>query len=208
MDGVFMFKLLRLFVTGVLIAGAFWMGGIIQDRTALNEDVIRLHVVAASDSEEDQAVKLQIRDAVVAELNDAMEELPTAEDAKVFLLEHLEDIEEAANRVLQEGGFEDRASVTLDREEFDTRVYDTFTLPAGVYESLRIEVGQAQGQNWWCVVFPTLCVPDTTDEFASAAVGSGFSDTLTDTVSNDGAHKVRFFVLDLVGRLQNLFHRG
>lgn len=207
MDGVFMLKLLRLTVTGLLIYGAFCMGGILQDRQTLSEDVIRLHVVAASDSEEDQAVKLQIRDAVVEKLNSTMEELPGAADAKAFLLEHLDEIEETANEVLRKAGFSDTVTVTLDREAFDTRVYDTFTLPAGIYESLRIVVGEGEGQNWWCVVFPTLCVPQTTDDFASAAVSSGFSDTLADTVSNEDGYEIRFFLLDCLGRLQNLFFR-
>lgn len=203
-----MFKLLRLAMVGLLIYGAFWMGGVMQDRQTLSEDVIRLHVVAASDSQEDQAVKLKIRDAVVEELSAAMESLPTVEDAKEFLLDHLDEIEAIANKVLAEAGFSDTVTVSLDEEAFDTRVYETFTLPAGVYESLRIVVGEGQGQNWWCVVFPTLCIPQTTDDFASAAVSSGFSDTLTATVSNEKGYSVRFFFLDCLGRLQNLFYRG
>lgn len=203
-----MFKLLRLVVTCLLIYGAFCLGGIMQDRQTLSEDVIRLHVVAASDSEEDQAVKLEIRDAVVEKLNSVMDELPTAADAKAFLLDHLDEIEETANAVLEKAGFSDTVTVSLDREAFETRVYDTFTLPAGVYESLRIVVGEGEGQNWWCVVFPSLCVPETTDDFASAAVSSGFSESLTETVSNEEGYEIRFFILDCLGRLQNLFHRG
>lgn len=203
-----MFKFLKFVVTCLLIYGAFCLGGIMQDRQTLSDDVIRLHVVAASDSQEDQAVKLQIRDAVVEKLNSVMEELPSAADAKAFLLEHLDEIEDTANEVLEKAGFSDRVTVTLDKEAFESRVYDTFTLPAGVYESLRIVVGEGEGQNWWCVVFPTLCVPETTDDFASAAVSSGFSDTLTATVSNEEGYEIRFFVLDCLGKLQNLFHRG
>ena len=203
-----MFKFLKFVVTCLLICGAFCLGGIMQDRQTLSDDVIRLHVVAASDSQEDQAVKLQIRDAVVEKLNSVMEELPSAADAKAFLLEHLDEIEDTANEVLEKAGFSDRVTVTLDKEAFESRVYDTFTLPAGVYESLRIVVGEGEGKNWWCVVFPTLCVPETTDDFASAAVSSGFSDTLTATVSNEEGYEIRFFVLDCLGKLQNLFHRG
>ena len=203
-----MFKLLRLVATCLLIYGAFCLGGIMEDRQTLSEDVIRLHVVAASDSEEDQAVKLQIRDAVVEELQDALAEMPGVEDAKVFIAEHLDEIEETANEVLAAAGFSDTVTVSLQEEAFDTRVYDTFTLPAGVYESLRIVIGEGEGHNWWCVVFPTLCVPQTTDDFASAAVGAGFSDTLTDTVSNEEGYEVRFFILDCLGRLQNLLFNG
>ena len=203
-----MFKLLRLVFTCLAICGAFILGGILQDRNTLSDEVIRLHVVAASDSEADQAVKLQIRDAVVAQLNEKMAEFPTAADAKVFLAAHLTDIEDVANGVLEKAGFADRATVSFDREAFDTRVYDTFTLPAGVYESLRIVVGDGHGKNWWCVVFPGLCIPQTEDDFAGAAVGAGFSETLTQTIGNEEGYEVRFFILDCLGRLQNLFHKS
>lgn len=179
-----------------------------QDRQTLSDDVIRLHIVAASDSEEDQAVKLQIRDAVVEKLSAAMESAATAVDAKAFLLENLDTIEAVANDVLQKAGFSDKVTVSLDTEAFETRVYDTFTLPAGVYESLRIVVGDGEGKNWWCVVFPGLCLPKTADDFADAAVGAGFSDTLTATVRNDEGYEVRFWVLDCLGRMQNFFFRG
>lgn len=208
MGGVFMFKMLRLIVTCLLIYGAFCLGGIMQDRQTLSEDVIRLHVVAASDSEEDQAVKLQIRDAVIEKLQSAMDSAVSAVDAKAFLVENLELIENTANEVLELAGFSDTVTVSLDTEAFETRVYDTFTLPAGLYDSLRIVIGEGEGQNWWCVVFPRLCLPTSTDAFADAAVSSGFSDTLTQTISNDQGYEVRFWVLDCLGRLQNLFHRG
>lgn len=203
-----MFKLLRLVVTVLCIYGAFCLGSVIQDRQTLSNEVIRLHIVAASDAQEDQQVKLQIRDAVVEKLQSAMDEAISVADAKAFLTENMDLIEETANRVLREAGFSENVTVTLDREAFATRVYDTFTLPAGVYESLRIVVGEGQGQNWWCVVFPSLCMPAAADDFADAAVGAGFSQTLTETVQRDTERPVRFFVLDCLGKLQNFLFRG
>lgn len=202
-----MFKLLRLAFTCLLIYGAFLLGGVMQDRQTLSEDVIRLHVVAASDSETDQAVKLQIRDAVVAQLQDALDAIPTAEDAREFLLEHLDEIEDTANAVLEQAGFSDRVTVSLDREAFETRVYDTFTLPAGVYESLRIVVGDGEGQNWWCVVFPSLCFSATSEELEAVAAGAGFSEELTGAITGEEGYEVRFFLLDMLGRLENFLHR-
>lgn len=202
-----MFRLIRLALVCVLIYGAFLLGGVMEDRAALSEDVVRLHVVAASDSEEDQAVKLQIRDAVVEELSGALEGMTTVGEAKEYLAEHLDDIQEIANAVLERAGFPDTVQVSLEQEAFDTRVYDTFTLPAGVYEALRIVVGEGEGKNWWCVVFPKLCMSATGDEFAAAAVGGGFSDTLTKTVQGEKGYEVRFFILDCLGRLQNLLFR-
>jgi len=201
------FRLIRLAFVCVLVYGAFLLGGVMEDRATLSEDVVRLHVVAASDAEADQAVKLQIRDAVVEELSGAMEGMTTVTEVKEYLQAHLGDIEQIANQVLERAGFPDTVRVSLEKEAFDTRVYDTFTLPAGVYEALRIVVGEGEGQNWWCVVFPRLCMSATGDEFAAAAVGGGFSDTLTGTVSNEKGYEVRFFILDCLGRLQNLLHR-
>ena len=175
------------------------------DRETLKNQVVRLHVVGASDSEEDQAIKLQVRGGVLDSLKETMQDVTNAEEAKAFLTENLAMIESAANRVLAEVGCGDTASVTLQTEEFDTRVYDTFTLPAGLYDALRITIGEGEGRNWWCVVFPSLCMPETTQGFADVAAGAGFSEELTGTLTQD--YEVRFFFLDLLGQVENFFHR-
>ena len=175
------------------------------DREILKNQVVRLHVVGASDSEADQDIKLQVRDAVLDSLKETMQDVTNAEEAKAFLEENLAMIENTANRVLEEAGCGDTASVTLQTEEFGTRVYDTFTLPAGLYDALRITIGEGEGRNWWCVVFPSLCMPDTTQGFEAVAVGAGFSDDLTDTLT--GEYEVRFLLLDLIGQMENFFHK-
>ena len=159
-----------------LLAAAVWGVTLISDREQLNENLIRLHVVANSDSEEDQNVKLQVRDAVTASLQQELENLGDVEAAKAYLQENLPKIEKIANETLAAAGFDQQAVVTLCKEAFDTRYYDTFTLPAGVYESLRIIIGEGQGHNWWCVVFPSLCIPATAKGFEDTAVGAGFTE--------------------------------
>lgn len=208
MDGVFMFKFLRLALTFFMIACAFVLGGVMVDRQNLSRDVIRLHIVAASDSQEDQAVKLQIRDAVVECLGESLQQAQSVADAKAFLLENLEKIQKVAADVLQEAGFSQEVSVTFVTDAFETREYDTFTLPAGVYDALRITVGEGEGQNWWCVLFPGLCLPKSKAEFDDVAVSAGFSDTLTNTVSKEEGYEVRFYLLECLGRLQNFFFKG
>ena len=192
----------------VLLACAVWLFMVAADKQTLRNELIRLHVVAASDSEEDQALKLQVRDAVINSLRDNMENIADAEQAKRYLQETLPKIEALANRVLQEAGCADVATVSLQPEEFTTRYYDTFTLPAGVYESLRITIGEGQGHNWWCVVFPTLCVGVTVEEFEDTAHCAGLNDTLTAALAGEESYEVRFFVLDALGRLENFFHKG
>lgn len=184
-----------------------YLGALVMDRQTLKNELVRLHVVAASDSAEDQAVKLRVRDAVIESLRSEMQNLTDVEQAKAYLQENLPKIEKVANRVLAESGFTDTASVSLCVEEFATRFYDTFTLPAGLYESLRITIGPGEGHNWWCVVFPNLCLPATSDGFEAVACGAGLSETLTDTLTGEAGYEVRFFLLDAIGQLENLLHR-
>lgn len=201
-------KLAKIMGTCMLLAALAWFGTVLADRQSLNENVIRLHVVAASDSEEDQQIKLQVRDALIETLQPGMDGLADADAAKEYLMSRLEDLQETANRILTEAGSEDQATVTLAKEAFSTRDYDTFSLPAGVYESLRVTIGQGEGKNWWCVVFPSLCLPATSEGFEDAAAGAGFQDGLTNTLQQEDGYEIRFFFLDCLGWLENLFHKG
>ena len=208
MDGVFMTKFVKGLTCLVLLAAVFYLITVVSDRRELHESVIRLHVVADSDSAADQAVKLKVRDAVLT----AMEEVLTGEEdkdqAETALRSSLTALEEVANRTLEEEGVSDRAMVTLLEEEFPTREYDTFSLPAGVYDSLRVTIGSGSGQNWWCVVFPGLCVPAAVEEVEDVAVSAGFSNSLSGSITGQPQYQVRFFLLDWLGRVENFFHKS
>lgn len=202
---IFMKKAMKRFGICLVAALAVWGGTLLADRQRLNEELIRLHVVANSDSREDQAVKLQVRDAVIKSLEEDLKGLGDVEQAKAYLTENLAKIQAAANETLEKAGFSGEAVVSLCREAFDTRYYDTFTLPAGVYEALRIVIGEGEGHNWWCVVFPTFCVPATTEGFADTAAGAGFPDSLTGALTGEEEYEVRFYLLDALGRVENYF---
>ena len=202
-----MYKLTKRVGVCLILAALVWCGTLFSDRKQLNEELIRLHVVANSDSEEDQTIKLQVRDAVIESLRADLGKIADVEEAKAYLQENLPKIRETANRALEAAGVDGDAVVTLCREAFDTRYYDTFTLPAGVYESLRIVIGQGAGHNWWCVAFPSLCVPATTEAFEDAAVEAGFSETLSNTLTGE-EYEVSFFLLDALGKLENIFFEG
>jgi len=189
-------------------AAMCWTWGVVADRETLNEELIRLHVVANSDSEEDQAIKLRVRDAVVESLCTAMADVTDIDQARAYIRENLPKIQQTANEALKALGCEDTAVATLGEEVFDTRYYDTFTLPAGVYEALRITIGEGEGKNWWCVVFPTLCVPATSEGFGDVAAGAGFPDALTAALEGEEGYEVRFFLLDVLGRLEGYFYKG
>ncbi len=178
-----------------------------KDKQVLREDLIRLHVVGASDSEHDQEVKLQVKDAIISYLQETVESPTDAQVAEETIRNLLPELEVVANATLAEAGVSQNATVSLEMEEFPQRQYETFSLPAGVYRSLRVTIGQGQGKNWWCVVFPTLCLPATSQGFEDTAVGAGFSDTLTNTLQKKTpAYEIRFFFLDCFGWLENLFY--
>ena len=200
--------LIKLIVILLLIAFAFWLGTVANDKEKLREDLLRLHVIANSDSAEDQQIKLQVRDAIIQHLDAVMPEMADMESAKAYLQEHLDEIQQVANDVLETAGNKCRAVVTLAKSVFPTRVYDTFTLPAGIYESLKVTIGAGEGQNWWCVVFPSLCVSATTDDVEDTAVSAGFSDRLARTLTGKTKYRIRFFVLDCFGWTENLFYRN
>lgn len=208
MDGVFMFKFVKGLICVALLASVVYLATVVLDRQELDDSVIRLHVVADSDSEADQAVKLKVRDAVLAAMEDTLAGAEDKAQAQAALQASLTELEEAANRVLEAEGVPDRAAVTLLEEEFPTREYDTFSLPAGVYDSLRVTIGSGEGKNWWCVVFPGLCVPTAVEEVEDVAVSAGFSESLSGSITGEPQYQVRFFLLDWLGRVENFFHKG
>ena len=192
----------------LMIAGLIWLGTLAADRVFLNDQVIRLHVVANSDSSEDQSIKLQVRDAVNDFLQETLADVTSAEEARAYIAENLPKIQTIANEVLVRCGVEPDAVATFCKENIGTRLYDTFRLPAGVYEALRITIGEGEGKNWWCVAFPTLCIPATSEGFEDVAAGAGFPDRLNEALMDRESYSIRFFLLDCMGRVENFFHRG
>ncbi len=171
-----------------------------RDQQRLAEKLIRLHVVARSDSAHDQAVKLAVRDAVLAEA----ERLTAGAAApRAALAAGLDEIAHAAEQTLTALGEDVQVQVRLGKERFSTRVYDTFSLPAGVYESLRVTIGEGNGHNWWCVVFPSLCMTASMDELELAAEAAGFSGQELRLITGEGGgYVVRFKLLELLQQLK------
>ena len=204
MDGDFFMK--HKAIAPVLLLGLalwFWTGVLtVREQAALSDKLLRLHVVAASDSETDQAIKLQVRDRVLAAAARYTADADTAAEAAAALTMHLGELEEEAETCLAELGAEEAVTVTLAREEFSTREYDTFALPAGQYETLRVVIGAGEGHNWWCVVFPSLCTAATAGEMEQAAVSAGLTQGEVTWITDDDADvRVRFRILELLQKL-------
>ncbi|MBQ8514557.1 MAG: stage II sporulation protein R [Ruminococcus sp.] len=135
-----------------------------QTRQTLENDVLRLHILANSDSAEDQLLKYAVRDAVLEEGAVYFEELSSCADAKAAAAGALPQLEEIARETVSEWGYDYEVTAELSQTAFGERVYEEVTLPAGVYDAVRICIGQAEGQNWWCVMYPPLCVPAAAED--------------------------------------------
>lgn len=161
----------------------------------IRQDVLRMHVIANSDSVEDQAVKLKVRDAVLEAGEDLFDGTLTAEGAEQMLDSDIERLQNAAQTVLTENGFVYGVRVEIGKDYFNTRTYDgEVTLPAGEYEAVRVILGEGKGQNWWCVMFPPMCLP-------AAEADTEISDVLTkneeDVVKSNPKYEARFKIVEL-----------
>ena len=152
--------LLLSLMAALLIIGATILP--VHGEEQIYDTVIRLHVLANSDSEEDQRFKMQVRDAVLSVATKALEGCNHQEEAAVQLTALLPQLAQVAEERLAELGSDDTVTVTLSQEQYPTRNYESFCFPAGEYLSLRVMIGEAQGQNFWCVLFPPLCMSAAT----------------------------------------------
>ena len=160
---------------------------------ALSGSLVRLHVVAVSDDAEEQAIKLRVRDSVLAYLEPRLEGVQDAAGARELIGSELDGIRSAAETAAE--GRE--VSVTLGREYYPTRDYGTFALPAGSYESLRVVLGEGRGHNWWCVVYPPLCVGSVSEESVETSASGVLSEDQISLISGqDGEYVLRFKVLE------------
>lgn len=204
----FMIKRIKCIGICFLLAASVWCGTVIADRQRLHQELVRLHIVANSDTEEDQSLKLRVRDAILESIQDGIRDIKDPEQARVYLQEKLPKIRTVAEETITKAGFSFPVSVGLKEEAFPIRDYDTFRLPSGVYQSLRIVIGDGEGHNWWCVVFPTLCAPATVEGFEETAECADFSDALTAALEGREAYELRFYFLDALGRLENFLFAG
>ena len=189
-------KSLKLWETALLIAlslttlAALWAQG---RQNSLSEKLVRFHVIAVSDDEYEQQLKLRVRDAVLEYISPRLEEAESSTQAREILAAELDNIREAAQTVSEGRG----VTVTLTRENYPTKSYEGFTLPAGEYESLRVILGEGQGHNWWCIVFPPVCLSAAQADTVERQLGEeDFR-----LISEEEGYELRFKALELWGEL-------
>ncbi len=171
---------------------------------SIAEKTLRLHVVANSDSEADQAQKLRVRDCILERVSELTAECETLQEAQSVLEANLSHLQNSAQTLLRNEGSSYAVSVSVGTELFGTRDYETFSLPAGEYPSLRVKIGAAQGKNWWCVVFPSLCKAATSDAAKQCAEVGGYDDAESSLITGgEEKYTLRFKTLEWLMRIFN-----
>ncbi len=166
--------------------------GVECDRVRNN--VIRLHILANSDSSADQAVKLLVRDTLLECGSELFSGKLNIENAGEILDREKDNLTKLINNTLSENGFDYRSKIFLIKEHFTTRVYENFTLPAGEYLALKVMLGKAEGKNWWCVMFPPLCLPAATNDMP---VNIYIGDDGAEIIGNYNNFEMRFKIIEI-----------
>ena len=196
-------ELALMFGVLVALAGGSWLA---REQRELADSVIRFHVIANSDSEEDQSLKLAVRDGVLAAAQEFYPQDGTLEQARAALEAHLDDLAQAGQAVVEERGYRYPVTAQLTRCWFPTKEYEGFALPAGNYQALRIVIGEGEGRNWWCVAFPPLCLGAASESVEEAAQAGYFtSDQVALVTEENEGYVLKFKSLELLGQLQGLF---
>jgi stage II sporulation protein R len=174
--------------------------GLSREQVDLSEKLIRLHVVANSDTEADQVLKLRVRDAIVNDLSGFLNGVTDRGAALKLIGNSLDAISGKASAVVRAEGYDYPVSAKLAVEDFPTREYDSFSLPAGKYTALRIVIGSGQGHNWWCVVFPPLC---TTAAMNDAEALKILTDEEKDLIKQDKPrYVIKFKSIEIIDKIR------
>ena len=161
---------------------------------SISEKILRLHIIANSDSCEDQTLKLKVRDEIINKFGSELEVYSNLEEAKQVAESKISEIEDFAKNVVHENGYDYPVKAEVTKMYFNIRRYKEVTLPAGFYTALRITIGQGKGKNWWCVMFPPMCLPAAEEKRELSEV---LSDSQIDIVENEGEYIIKFKALEI-----------
>lgn len=185
-----------------IAAALLWGIGAVRTQQEISDKVVRLHVVANSDSEEDQALKLRVRDAILARTTALLEASEDRSEAEGLIRGQLLELEDIAVREITAAGYDYSVEARLAELDFPTREYESFTLPAGNYLALQVVIGVGEGKNWWCVVFPPLCTAAAA-EVPASALAAGFSEEEVRLITEeDRGYVLKFKTLEWLEMLK------
>ena len=175
----------------------------IHSESLIYDEVLRLHVIANSDSDADQELKLLVRDAILEETQKILKNVKSREEAEKIISEHSALLENIALETVRKNRFDYSVALELGKEKYPTKNYESCAFPSGEYLSLRIKIGEASGENWWCVLFPPLCLSAATDKDAFTSVGITDSQYQIITETDNPKYKIRFKLLEIFEQLIN-----
>ena len=196
------FLTLELALLLALAVTLLWGAWSLHRQDDLQEKMIRLHVIANSDSDADQTLKLCVRDAVLCRAEEILRQSANMTEARARLRDSLPDIGDAAAQELAAQGSGYAVSIALEDTEFPRKTYDGFALPAGEYLALRVVIGAGEGRNWWCVVYPPLCTTAACELEGVALEGGMTADDLSLMTGENAGYVLRFRSLELWERLR------
>ena len=195
-------KKIKISITvGIVVAILFSICSFAKTSEEIRSDVLRLHVIANSDTSVDQNLKLRLRDYILQEGKDIFNGSVNVENAVKKIEPVLPELEKSAKTFVNQAGFDYDVKISLSNEYFTTRTYETVTLPAGKYLALRVVIGSGEGHNWWCVMFPPMCVPaaDKKDEIENV-----FSEKEIKLVESKPKYEPRFKVVEIYEQLKEI----
>ena len=181
-----------------------------QSCNDIRNNTIRLHIIAQSDDEKDQLIKYQIRDSILKKYSDVFKEVTNIQDAEEKLISEKDSIQQFVNRKLSEYGVKYSAEITVEKEYFNTRKYENgIILPAGEYLALKINLGESKGENWWCIIFPALCLPAA--DINSNTIENVYSDQSEKIIKSSQRYEIRFKIIEYIEKTKQLVdkqHQG
>lgn len=207
-------KIGRIFVILILLSLFILISAISYVDAVSNniaDSVFRLHVIANSDSKEDQELKLKVRDELLSYMNIISKDSTNKQEAMQIANEHKEEFIQIAEKVIKENGYNYTVNVQVGKADFPTKYYGDITLPAGTYDALKVQIGEAKGKNWWCVMFPPLCfvdvstgiVPDNSKQELKQSLDNEEYDLISKTDNNEISFKFKIVELFQNWRLGN-----
>ena len=204
-------KIGRIFVILILLSLFILISAISYVDAVSNniaDSVFRLHVIANSDSKEDQELKLKVRDELLSYMNIISKDSTSKQEAMQIVNEHKEEFTQIAKKVIKENGYNYTVNVQIGKADFPTKYYGDITLPAGTYDALKVQIGEAKGQNWWCVMFPSLCIIDSNNlsfsESSEQLLQENLSEEELSIISNTSTTpdiKIKFKLIELFENL-------
>lgn len=193
-------KIQAVVFAAVFAAVACSVGAFAYNCSRVRSDVLRMHVIANSDCSADQQLKLMVRDAVLERGAQLFDGTVTVDEARRKIEPHKAELEAAAREVIERAGYDYPVSVNVVNEYFATRCYGSLTMPAGRYTAVKVVIGEGAGRNWWCVMFPPLCLPAAQDRGGN--LDAFFDDGELKVVESSGRYEPRFKIVEIIEKLK------